>query len=152
MTKKVSSSETVNLERVYRFGLTPMEFIAMEWVYRKEIKPAIANIPELIYGKELDAGDVFYKIRRGIEAGLLSDIQKNPTDYSPDEIAFFAKKTKVLFDIFEKSADKDKTIRKPDAEQVLSARNIFSDLLRYEISDADTTLHDGEITVQFKVD
>lgn len=124
------------------FSLTPAEFLAFVWVYRKEIQPAFDKHKDDLPSTPTNMKDYYSEIRTGIIHGELIS-----RDLTAGEIKFFEKQSENLFALFKDSTD---NVRKPDTLLAQYARHTLADLITEssegELISLESSLKKGKIT------
>lgn len=124
------------------FSLSPAEFLAAVWVYRKEINPVFDRCKGVKAAIPADIKEYYFRIRHAILEGSLYQC-----DMSAAEISFFREQSQDLFRIFIESCDR---VRKPDAELHQNARSLIAELLvecdNAKLIGLDSVLKEGKIT------
>ena len=132
-------SGVINKFRKHNFYLSPMEFLAMAWVYRNEIVPFLKS-PDIKQGEKINVAATIKSLRSAILNKELKD-----TECSDSEWAYISSVIPELFQLFS-LADK---IRKPELELICDARGKLADLIYTDslgnIVQVDSAMKNGKI-------
>lgn len=142
MKKKTSPNEMTQFYRRFDFFLSPMDFLAIVWVYQHEILPVFKKCHSEEFQTPKDINLFIREIRYHILNGELSQLQ-----LTQKELRYFINQSKNLFAPF---AQVTEQVPSPTKDQIYSARNSLTDFIVLDdignLAELDSSLIDGNIT------